>query len=369
MASIQNTHVVSTKGGTTMPLRTGYEKVIAQRVDDTYAYTADLGGEVVSVDKDHLRVRFENGEEERIPLGRSFGNVAGSTVPHDRIANVQAGQSFEAGEILMYNDGFFKPDPLDPHHVNMKNGVLVTTALMENSSTIEDASAISERVAQELETETTKVKTVQLRFDQVLSNLVQEGQEVDVESILCTIEDPVAGDSGVSEGQANELLHLMSTNAPTAKTRGRVERIEVFYNGDTDDMSDTVRELTVKQDRKRQKRLKAQGKTPTTGQVDGTVRIDKDPLAVDTLAIQFYITSTLGAGVGDKGVFANQMKTVFSNVLTGINETESGTPIDAWFGYASVSARVVLSPEIMGTTNTLLKLMSRIVAKTYYGEE
>lgn len=352
-----------------MPLRTGYEKVIAQRVDDTYAYTADQGGKVTAVEDDHMRVQFEDGTEKRIPLGRSFGNVAGSTVPHDRVANVEAGQSFEAGDILMYNQGFFKPDPLEPSRVSMKNGVLVTTALMENSSTIEDASAISKRIAEKLETETTKVKTVQLRFDQTVKNLVKEGQEVDVETILCTIEDPVVGGSGLSDGDAADLLQLMSTNAPTAKIQGTVERIEVFYNGDTDEMSDTIRPFVTQQDRKRQKRLKAQGKTPTTGQVDGTVRIDKDPLPVDTLAIQFYITESLGAGVGDKGVFGNQMKTVFSTILTGVNETESGTPIDAWFGYASVSGRVVLSPEIMGTTNTLLKRMSEIVANTYYGKE
>lgn len=65
----------------------------------------------------------------------------------------------------------------------------------------------------------------------------------------------------------------------------------------------------------------------------------------------------------------NQMKTVFSNVLTGENQTESGVELDLMFSYLSISNRIILSPEVMGTTNTLLRIMSKKVAERYFSKK
>lgn len=51
------------------------------------------------------------------------------------------------------------------------------------------------------------------------------------------------------------------------------------------------------------------------------------------------------------------MKTVFSEVMNTEMITESGEVIDAVFGQKSIEARVVLSPSIIGTTNTLLRII------------
>nr|DAR93937.1 MAG TPA: hypothetical protein [Caudoviricetes sp.] len=54
--------------------------------------------------------------------------------------------------------------------------------------------------------------------------------------------------------------------------------------------------------------------------------------------------------------------------MTGVNETQSGKPIDAIFGYQSISNRIVQSAELIGTTNTLLKLISQEVIDIYRSE-
>lgn len=145
--------------------------------------------------------------------------------------------------------------------------------------------------------------------------------------------------------------------------------MEVFYHGDYEDMSESLLTIAKVADKERIKRLKALGKTQTSGQVDGNVRVEKDPLELDSMAIRVYITQRLGAGVGDKGVLGNQMKTVFSNVMTGENQTESGVELDAMFSYLSISNRIILSPEVMGTTNTLLRIMSKKVAERYFSKK
>lgn len=278
------------------------------------------------------------------------------------------GDKFKEGDVVTYNSGFFTPDPLDPKQVLMKGGVLAKTAILEKAHTFEDASVISESFAKRLGTQVTKIRTVLVRFDQTIRNLVQVGNDVDIETILCTIEDAVTADNDLFDEESLGALKLMSTNTPSAKAVGKVDKIEVFYHGDLEDMSDSLQVIAKQSDKERVRKLKGLGKTATTGQIDGTVRIDKDPLDVDTMAIRIYITGNLGCSVGDKAVFANQMKSIFSDVMTGTNQTESGDDLDALFSYASINNRIVLSPELIGTTTTLLKLMSKRVAEAYFSE-
>ena len=73
------------------------------------------------------------------------------------------------------------------------------------------------------------------------------------------------------------------------------------------------------------------------------------------MAIKIYITKTLGAGIGDKGVLGNQMKTVFSSVM--VPTKLSQVLIDMLFGYM-VSTTDCIGPELMVrqyTTETYVK--------------
>lgn len=45
--------------------------------------------------------------------------------------------------------------------------------------------------------------------------------------------------------------------------------------------------------------------------------------------------------------------------------SEDGDEIEAIFGYRSIEARIVLSPIVIGTTTTLLKIIGRNAAKLY----
>lgn len=366
---IQNKHVVAIEGGMVPPLRTGYEKVIAHRCDSLFATTADQDGEIVEVTDEHCLVRYKDGSETRIELGITYGNVVGTVVPHEVVCDLPVGKKLKAGDVVAYNTGFFQRDSLDPMQVLMKGGIMAKTAIMERSHTFEDASVISDRISKALNTKLTKVRTITVSFDQTIRNLVKPGTEVDVETILCTIENSVTADNDLFDEDSLDALKLMGSNTPKAKISGKVEKIEVFYHGDEEDMSESILEIVKASDKQRKKRLKALGKTVTSGQVDGTVRIDKDPLDLDSAAIRVYITGNVGAGVGDKGVFGNQMKSVFSNVMSGVNETEKGEALDALFGYISISNRIVLSPEVIGTTNTLLRVMSQKVAERYFSKK
>lgn len=365
--SIQHGSGVAAKGYKPTPLRTGYEQVLAQRTDDLFAYTAKQPGKITKVSKSSITITYEDGSTHSVELGRRFGTAAGSVFPHSVVTQLSVGDTVEPGKVVAYNEDYFTPDTLNPGKVVWKAGLMVKTAIAESPDTLEDSSAISEKIADALTTNMTKVRTLVIPFDNTVRRMVAAGTQVDSESILCTIEDAVTADNDLFNEDTLDTLRVLSANTPRAKYAGTVERIEVFYHGDLEDMSDSLRALAMDSDKALAKRRKAMGKPVVTGSVDGGVRFESNPLELDSVAIKLYITTPVSAGIGDKGVFGNQLKTVIGRVMGGVNETESGTEVDAIFGYQSISDRIVLSPEIMGTTNTLLRVISQRVAKVYRG--
>jgi hypothetical protein len=363
--AIQQRHGVACKAYTPNAVRTGYEAVVAHRTGDLFAFTAKKPGKVVSVSPEGMVVEYDDGEKKGIELGRRFGNAAGLTIPHNVVTDMKAGQKFKAGTLLCHNDGFFQRDILNPDQVLWKAGVTVRVALMESTMTLEDSSAISRRCADWLQSKMTKVRNITVDFKQSVRKLVKVGEEVDSESILCMIEDATTANANLYDEESLDTLKMLSQQAPQAKAKGVVERIEIFYHGEKEDMSDTLRSLANASDREFAKRHTAVGKKAMSGQVNESFRIDGDPLNLDTMAIRIYITSDVPAGVGDKGVFGSQLKTVFGQVMENEVTTASGKVIDAIFGQKSINDRIVTSPDVIGTTTSLLIEFGRRAVEIY----
>lgn len=330
-----------------------------------YAFTARQDGEVISSQPDGIQVKYKDGTVKGFQVGRRFGAAAGLTIPHDLVTDLKTGDKFSFGDPIVYNKGFFEKDILDPKQIVWKAGVNAKVVLFESTETLEDASSISEELAQRLKTKTTKVKTIVVNFDQVVRSMVNVNDIMKPDTPLCIVEDATTHGANLFDEETLNTLQLLSNQAPTAKVNGVLDRIEVYYHGDIDDMSDSLKKLTNQFNKSASVRSKAIGKENVSGSVASGMSIDGEPLALDTLAIKFYITGDVPAGVGDKGVFANQLKTVFSKVFANKMRTESGTIIDAVFGQKSVQDRIVTSVNTIGTTNTLLGVIGKRAVQIY----
>lgn len=344
-------------------LRTGYEKVVAHRTNDNQAVTAEADGRVLVATEELVTVEYTpvTGDPyvKSYKVGRYFGRHEGSIYPHDITANVKAGDTIKANDVLTYNSKFFEPDLINPKQVNWKAGVIARTALIEGVDTLEDTNALSEDLALKLTAEITKTKTVTVRFDQAVHNLVQKGDLVDPETILCTIEDALTATSDVFTDLSMDTLQAISNQVPKAKMKGVIDRIEVFYNGVKEDMSPSVLALVNQGDRNRKRESAVSPELMADhGRVDSSLRIDGKPVELDTVVIRIYISKHVGSIGGDKFVFANQLKTTTRRVLIGRNVSKDGGKIDAVFGKVSVDARIVLSCYKIGTTNTLCRLIA-----------
>lgn len=343
-----------------MPVRTGYEQVIGQRAGDTYAVKAKDVGEVTFVGPEHLVVSYASDDlpDDHVSIGRYYGKSAGLTIPHDIVTDMKVGDAVKRGDVVAFNTGFFERDVFNPTDVVWKSGILVTVALVEDTNTIEDSSAISEDIARKMRINTSNIREIVLRFDQGISNLVNLGESVESESILCFIEDALTAQSGAFAEEVIDSLSVMGRNSPRAKYDGTIAKIDVIYNGQLEDMTDSMRQVAMAADKRRAKRVKQLNND------DAATGLVSD-IEMDTMIVRIHIDSNAGAADGDKVVFGNQLKSVVCRVMTGRNETKDGTPIGALFGAQSVEARQVLSPLHMGTTNVLMSLLSKRSAKAY----
>ena len=363
--SIQQTHCIASDGYHQPLLQTGYEYIVANRTTDNFAYNAKQDGEVTAINKQGIIVKYSDGTMRGVTLGRIFAKADDTFYPYEIKSNLKVGDSFKRGDNIAYNTSFFEQSFLDPTSLVMKNSMLVKTALLESSQTEEDSSAISPALTNKLKTKVTKLKKILVDFDQNVNDCVRAGQPIHHGDVLLIIEDAITAKSNYFNDKDIATLQRLSNQAPTSKYDGVIEKVEVVYNGSKDNMSESLKLLSDLSDKARYMAGKSINDIVITGSVTSDYRSGGTPLIPGKAEISIYITTVTDVGVGDKGVFGSQMKTIFGEVMDYSVTTESGETIDAIFGFRSVANRIVTSPAVMGTTNTLLKVIAKRAVSLY----
>ncbi|QAX96126.1 hypothetical protein [Vibrio phage vB_VmeM-Yong XC32] len=369
LGAVQQSAVVPTAGSHPMPYRSGYDSIIASRVSEFFVYRAKEAGEVTKVTDKVIRVKYASGREEGYRLGVKHGSVAGELIPHEYVTDKVVGSTFEEGWVLAWNSGFFARELTAPENVSMLSGALATVVLKEGNDTLEDGSAISENFRKKLSTRISKNKGIILDFDQEIEGLVTVGQEVEFDTILGTIKEGTL--TGLEQTDASLLaLSKLSNQTPKAKTGGVVTRIEVFYMGNIDDMSESLRAIVEADNARRaeESRDLNRGAAGRTGELRKPTYVAGEKVIPGKVVISVYIDSELESGIGDKSVVSNQLKTVHGRIMEGINRTEDGRDIDLVFGAQSVNNRIVTSCISQGVINAVVRKKNQQLVDMYFSE-
>ena len=366
--NIQQTHAIAAEGYHQSMVRTGYEATVAHRTGNMFAVTAKKKGIVKKLSKDGIIIDYEDGTTEGYTIGREFGSSQGLTVAHEIITKLKINDKIDIGDPIVYNTGFFEPDFFNPKQIVWKNSINARTALLESNQTLEDSSAVSSKLSSKLTSKIAKVKTILVNFDEVIDELVQVGNKLEPDDVLCIIQNAVTANSKLFNAESIKTLKTLNANSPKANVKGIVERIEVFYNGDIEDMSESLQAIARAGDSELKSRAHNQNKEVYTGKVDSGFRIEGNGLLTDQMAIRIYITSNVNYNVADKAVFCNQLKSCTAEVLEKDITTEDGKIVDAIFGYRSIEARIVNSPIVMGTTASLLRMFGKMAVDVYRGK-
>lgn len=368
-ASIQNSHVVACNEYEQARLRTSYDYVIGARNSDMFCFVAKQDGVVKSINDKGLIVEYADGELKGVKLGRIFGKAEGSVYPHEVISTVKSvGEKFKAGRCLAYNSGFFEEDALVKGTVVYKTAKYVTVALVETNQTHEDSCAISPELSKSLTAPTSKIKSVTVGFNQNLREVVKIGQVVGPRTPVMIIEDEITAGLDIFDDQSIETLKRYSNQTPFAGCKGIVEKIEVFYHGDKQDMSSSLKKLADQSDKELADSLRSSNEAVYSGSVNDDYRVEGTPLALDKAEIKIYITRKTTQGTGDKLILANQCKSEVSQVLPTRVTTESGEVIDLYFSILKIYARILNSPFLIGTTVKIIELIEQNAVKMYFEE-
>ncbi|QXO10131.1 hypothetical protein pEaSNUABM37_00170 [Erwinia phage pEa_SNUABM_37] len=363
--SVQHSQAMYAVGYKTTPYRTGAERMVAHRVSKMFSYAAEADGVVKEVSDKHLLADYGD-RLVGVEIGTRFGTASGTTYVHEIITDLKPGDTFRKGAILVWNRNYFERDFMEPDQVSWKGGVIVNTALMEDQFTYEDSSMIYRGVGKDLATFTGKPIPIIVNFGDEVRNLITVGEEVEQETILCTLEHPVSAQLGLDDDGSFDSLRVFSNDNPKAKVVGRVAKIDVLYRGNIEDMSESLAIIANRSDRERRKLNRAlRGTDAETGEVMGGLRIGGDTLEPKQAVIYVYLITPMPTIIGDKGVFANQMKSTFGYIYDDQILTVSGKEVGAIFSNLSIANRMVTSPYIIGAMNSYLDTVTKNAFKLW----
>ena len=360
-SNIHSAHIIPIHNMVAPFVMTGYETMVPIKAGPKFAIVAKEDGVVTNVDSGSIEVEYKSGKKESYRLSKwTTKEESGSCYTHEMVANLAKGVKFLKDDTIAYDKLFFEPCIFEPRRVVYKQGTLVNMMLSEDTQTYEDSVAISQRLNDLLGTTVTKVKSIVVDKDENIINLVQIGDKVEPSTSLFTMVSTEVNADGTLDKEALEILKEIGSSSPKAKYQGVVSKIVVYYNFDPKEASRSLKKLIEYSD----KVLLATKGFP--GKVTSGYSIQGVPLQENTCEIKIYIDIVEKMGTGDKAVFGNQIKCTASEVFDYNLTTESGDRIDAVFSNMSLKARIVNSPDLIGTTTTLVYKIQQQALDMYF---
>lgn len=366
--TVQHGHGIQAVGYECQGLRTGMERALVSRMGPEFASTAEGDGKIIEKSDTHVAVQYGD-TVMRYPIGLVHTTAEGSYYPNQLVCSLEEGDTVKKFDVITYNTGFFKPSPFDARRVDYMPGCLARVALREATYTVEDSSSLSVAFAERMGTVVSKPKTVFVNYEQNISGLLRRGDDVDLDTILCTIEDDLVGDTSLYDDATRATLRNWTDMSPRAEVVGKIAKVEVWYNGSYEDMSESLQIIVSESEKRRRREAKRLGEPYTTGQVERNVRIEGYNLEENQALIVVYISNPVGMGVGDKLVVGNQGKSTVGEILFGDNRTVEGEVFDMIFGGKSFIDRIITSPFGIGTTNTTLRYIGELAFEMYFGSD
>lgn len=361
-SGIQNEHVVPTINMDIPYVRTGYETLIANRLSSKFAIISKGDGIVKLVDKNKVIVKYKDEEKDTTyKLGSWYTKVESNTCyKHTMVANVTNGDKISKDFVIGYINTFFTPDPYDKTRVIYLQHRICRMAFMEDLTTYEDSTAMSKEFSKKMEIENIKIgNTVCEATDNVVT-IVKIGEKVIPEQAMLTLSNQFVDMSDLSQDEI-DLINDTNNSTLRAKYNGTVDNIEVLYNCELEDMSESLRALAIASDKK----LKET--TGFTGRVNASYSIKGTPMEVGSVEVKIYVSILDDMGIADKAIYGNQLKCTVGDIFYKIISYDDKKPVDATFSTTSFEKRITPSLPKMGLLSSGAKHIEEKALAIYFG--
>lgn len=374
MVTIQQAHVIGTYEKDVCRVRTGMEKVIPFMTSKTFSGVAKEDGVVTKIDQAAgiISVKYKDGNTELFQISDKYSDVSGNTVVNKTTPNVKEGDRVSKGDIICFNDKFFKKDPIT-NELSYVHGVNTTVAFFECEGTQEDSSRVSRRLAHKLTSDAVHVRGVKIRCTDTIHQIVEIGDHVFNTDTIMTFEDSsMLSSFGDADDDTTRLLSKVNRRIPTAKHTGNIARIEVYYSCELEDMTPSVRKLVTKYTNIANNKSKLakgtldEGCYPVVEKIKPGTKYRGYFFGDDSVLFFFTITEPETYGVGDKLILGLQLKSTTMSVYDTPITTLSGKPVEMIFSAAKAYGRVVTSAFLIGGASMVLEELENQALDMYF---
>lgn len=362
-------------------VRTTYERTVAHRTRPPFAYCAEQDGVVESIDDKTkiLIIKYKDGNKTAVQFGDQFTNNGGGgfyCTQNIVVNNFKVGDKVKRGDVIVYNEHFFTPDPYNKQ-VDWNMGAVANVACIETNATLDDGNAISRSLADKLEFNPVHVRDVVLKKTTTVHKYASVGTVVNNTDPLLIFDQSEMTDDmfGRLDDEGIELLSKLNRQTPKAKFTGRVVKIDAFYKCPVDEMADGLKGIVAVVAREKIAKHKAAGDASNSNeykpyhQIKYTDRIGTTDLDNDTVILRFYIQQDMICACGDKVEFGGPFKSVNSHVEDEDWEVEDGSiKVQAMMSALGFGNRICLSPFLTGTTARVAEQLEKNILKMYFDE-
>jgi len=365
--NIQNSHVIPFQNPEVYPVRTGYEAVLPYRLPKKFIAFAEDNGVVEKVGKNEITIKYDNGKKEKYKFKDwNSKEESGSSFLHIMKTELKKGDKVNKGDVIYYDSSFFEPDIFDNRKVIYRTYLNATVALMEINETYEDSTSMSLKFAKKAGINSIKSRSIILKADTEITEPKWIGDKVKpTDALLILTTGIIPEEDSKLDSEALDILQGFIKQTPKAKVKGEIFDIKVFYNCEKDDLSPSLREFV---DKVENLMIDPETGEHLSGRVDSSYSIKGKPLEEGSIEIKYFIKAESIMGTGDKGIIANQLKTTVGDIYDYDIMNELGENVDILFSARAIYARVVNSPNLMGTTALLLKEVSKKAVELYFGK-
>jgi hypothetical protein len=385
-ASGQTKHVIPAEHFTPQVIGTGFEQSIIYKIGDDFGYKAKKDGQILAIHHDDkfVIIKYQDGTTARVDYGERYHRNSDFFLSNNLELAVKEGDLIKKGELITYNKDFFKKHM---GRLMYSQGIVSRIAITEGEVTEEDSSAISQRLANKLNSTVIKRKQIVLGVNSNIIRSVERGEHVIYGDPLLVFEDQKDNESDISLlsilGESNEkVLDSISRHKSTSDYTGEVIDIKMYWTVPPELMSESCAVFVKKYIRSLNKQIQFEEKVANTRsrkkietQVSVPIRdrINGMELPRDGgILVEYFIKHSSGKRGGDKLTVNSSLKTiicqVFPDNLAPRRLQGRFRQIDMIFSFIGVNARMVSSVWFSGFTAKIIVEQGKKFAEEFFSE-
>lgn len=327
MAIGQFKHNMPLNKGSVRLWSTGAEQVVPGLLSSDFIFKAKKDGTVKSFNRDTniVELDYVDGTKDYIDLSTTFIRNSANAfyTPNKLIMRLIEKDMFKKGDIIAYNDVFFKAN--NDGKVELLVGTLAKMAIAPIDNSFEDSTIITKNLSKKGTSRVVIAEMVRLTPTTKIKNMSKIGDHVDETTAVIEYDD--FGDNSIDGFLTNsftdkysEIEDILPSSTKYPNYHGVIKDIEVFYNVDKEDLNPSLVKLINDFGGQYDNKLNFVGeknayllkqKRPEKQ----TITAKEDGEGYEGVMIKFYIQSNVSLGIGDKLSYDTALKGVISNVL------------------------------------------------------